>query len=188
MTPTRYYDVVVLGRSIGCLATAALLARRDFRVLILGQGSKPATYDFEGFPLRRRTFTLLAAASPVWLRILQELAQATTFKRRTRQLDPMFAVLSPERTVEIPQSPSSSPGRSSASSRKCASSWTNSTPTSPSTTPPSTLPSSAMRSGLRAPSGSASRPTGWCGTYRWCRGRPRKICSRSSLPATPTVR
>ncbi|MGE0321574.1 MAG: phytoene desaturase family protein [Polyangiaceae bacterium] len=102
MTPTRYYDVVVLGRSIGCLATAALLARRDFRVLILGQGSRPPSYDFEGFPLRRRTFTLLAAASPVWLRTLQELAQATTFKRRTKQLDPMFAVLSPQRTVEIP--------------------------------------------------------------------------------------
>ncbi len=102
MTPTRYYDVVVLGRSIGCLVTAALLARRDFRVLILGQGARPATYDYEQYPLRRRTFTLLCAASPVWLRMLHDLAQGTTFRRRTNSLDPMFSVLSTERRLEIP--------------------------------------------------------------------------------------
>ena len=35
--PSRYYDVVVLGRSLGALVCAAVLARRDFRVLWLGQ-------------------------------------------------------------------------------------------------------------------------------------------------------
>ncbi|MBX3182911.1 MAG: phytoene dehydrogenase [Polyangiaceae bacterium] len=102
MTPTRYYDVVVLGRSIGSLAAAALLARRDFRVLLLGHGARPAGYQFEHYQLRRRTFTLLAGSSPVWLRVLQELAQATTFRRRTQQLDPMYAVLSPRRRLEVP--------------------------------------------------------------------------------------
>lgn len=102
MTPTRYYDVVVLGRSIGCLAAAALLARRDFRVLLLGHGARPAGYQFEHYQLKRRTFTLLSGSSPVWLRVLQELAQATTFRRRTQQLDPMFAVLSPTRRLEVP--------------------------------------------------------------------------------------
>ncbi len=102
MTPTRYYDVVVLGRTIGCLAAAALLARRDFRVLLLGHGARPADYNFEHYQLKRRTFTLLSGNSPVWLRVLQELAQATTFRRHTRQLDPMYAVLSPSRRLEVP--------------------------------------------------------------------------------------
>ena len=37
----RHFDVVVIGRSLGCLSAAALLARRDFRVLVLGQGELP---------------------------------------------------------------------------------------------------------------------------------------------------
>ena len=30
----KHYDVVVLGRSLGALVTAAILSRRDFRVLV----------------------------------------------------------------------------------------------------------------------------------------------------------
>jgi hypothetical protein len=99
---TRHYDVIVLGRSLGAIAAAALLARRDFRVLLFGQGQRPATYQFDRHCFRRRSFTLLAGASPAWRRILQELAQTPRFRRRARSLDPMFAVLSPTRRVEIP--------------------------------------------------------------------------------------
>ncbi len=99
---SRHYDVIVLGRSLGAIATAALLARRDFRVLLFGQGQRPASYHFDQHCFRRRTFTLLAGASPAWRRILQELAQTPRFRRRTRGLDPMFAVLSPTRRVEVP--------------------------------------------------------------------------------------
>jgi len=99
---SRHYDVVVLGRSLGALATAALLARRDFRVLLLGQGQKPPSYSFEGHLLRRRTFTLLAGSSPAWRRILHELAQSQRFRRHAKALDPMFVVLAPGRRVEIP--------------------------------------------------------------------------------------
>jgi hypothetical protein len=98
----RYYDVVVLGRSLGALAAAALLARRDFRVLLLGQAQKPATYVFEGKLFARRAFTLLTGTSPAWRRILQELAQSPRFRRRTLPLDPMFAVLAAGRRVEVP--------------------------------------------------------------------------------------
>lgn len=99
---SRHYDVIVLGRSLGSLAAAALLARRDFRVLVLGQGQKPPTYRFERHVLARRAFTLLCGASPAWKRILHELAQSPRFRRRTRVLDPMFVVLSEGRRVEIP--------------------------------------------------------------------------------------
>jgi phytoene dehydrogenase-like protein len=92
----------VLGRSLGALATAALLARRDFRVLLLGQGQRPPSYRFEQLLLRRRAFTLLTGSSPAWRRILHELAQSPRFRRRTEPLDPMFVVLAPGRRVEVP--------------------------------------------------------------------------------------
>ena len=60
----KYFDVIVLGRSIGALMTAALLARRDFTVLVLGQGAKPAGYKLKNHTLQRRAFTMLAAMSP----------------------------------------------------------------------------------------------------------------------------
>jgi len=40
---SRFYDAVVLGRSLGSLVVAALLSRRDFRVLLLGQGQRKST-------------------------------------------------------------------------------------------------------------------------------------------------
>jgi len=98
----RHFDVVVLGRSLGALTAAALLARRDFRVLLLGQGQKPPTYSFDRFSLKRRAFTLLVNASPTWRRILHELAQSPRFRRMTQALDPMFVVLADGRRVEVP--------------------------------------------------------------------------------------
>jgi phytoene dehydrogenase-like protein len=87
---------------LGALAAAALLARRDFRVLLLGHGQRSCDYGFEGHLLRRRSFTLLAGTSPTWRRILHELAQTPRFRRRVHQLDPMFAVLMPGRRVHFP--------------------------------------------------------------------------------------
>ena len=99
---SRHYDVVVLGRSLGALAAAALLARRDFRVLLLGQGQFGQTYRFEEHVLCRRSFTMLGGSSPTWRRILHELAQSPQFRRRTTPLDPMFVVLSEGRRIEVP--------------------------------------------------------------------------------------
>jgi phytoene dehydrogenase-like protein len=100
----RHYDAIVLGRSVGALVSAALLARRDFRVLLIGQGQKPASYHFEGRELRRRSFTFLAASCPSWRRVLHELAQTQTFRRRMRPLDPMFSVLGDGFRLEVPPS------------------------------------------------------------------------------------
>jgi phytoene dehydrogenase-like protein len=99
---TRYFDVVVLGRSIGALSAAALLARRDFRVLVLGQGTPPCNYSFEGMSFRRRAFTMLACSSPSWKRLLHDLAQTQSFRRRLTALDPMFSVVLPEQRLELP--------------------------------------------------------------------------------------
>ncbi len=102
MTTTRHYDVIVLGRSLGALLTAALLARRELRVLVLGQGNLDAQYKIEDHQLERRAFTLLSATSPAFRRIIQELAQTQKFRRLTTPLDPMFSVLTERSRFEVP--------------------------------------------------------------------------------------
>lgn len=99
---SRHYDVIVLGRSLGALSCAAVLARRDFRVLVLGQGQRSQLYRYDQRVLARRPFTFLAGSSPVFKRILHELAQSQQFRRRMLALDPMFGWLSPGRRLEVP--------------------------------------------------------------------------------------
>jgi phytoene dehydrogenase-like protein len=99
---SKHYDVVVLGGGVGALATAALLARRSWRVLILGQGWRRPTYSYDGLTLARRPFTFLSASSPAWGRVLVELAQSQTFRRRLSTLDPMLQVLAPDMRLDLP--------------------------------------------------------------------------------------
>jgi phytoene dehydrogenase-like protein len=99
---SKHYDVVVLGGGIGALAAAALLARRSWRVLVLGQSWRRPTYEYDGFLLARRPFTFLAASSPAWGRVLVELAQSQTFRRRLSSLDPMLQILSPDVRLDVP--------------------------------------------------------------------------------------
>ncbi|HEX2734463.1 MAG TPA: phytoene dehydrogenase [Polyangiaceae bacterium] len=101
----RHYDVVVLGRSLGALTLAALLARRDFSVLLLGQEQRPYSYQFERFRLKRRSFSLLFGASPVWRRVLHELAQSPSFRRKTHALEPMFSMCAPGRRLQVSARP-----------------------------------------------------------------------------------
>ncbi|OJY24546.1 MAG: hypothetical protein BGO98_16705 [Myxococcales bacterium 68-20] len=99
---SKHYDVVILGCGLGALATAALLARRSWRVLILGQGWLRPTYTYDGLTLARRPFTFLSASSPAWGRVLVELAQSQTFRRRLSSLDPMLQVLAPDMRLDLP--------------------------------------------------------------------------------------
>jgi phytoene dehydrogenase-like protein len=98
----KHYDVAVLGAGVGALAAAALLSRRSWRVLVLGQGHRSSRYAYDGVTLARRTFTFLGCSSPAWGRVLVELAQSQTFKRRTTALDPMFQVLAPRLRLDLP--------------------------------------------------------------------------------------
>lgn len=98
----KHYDVIVLGRSIGALTAAALLARRDFTVMVVGHGQRPPTYRLDQRVLRRRAFTMLAEPSPAWRRVIVELAQSQTWKRRVVPAAPMMQVLAPRLRLDVP--------------------------------------------------------------------------------------
>ncbi len=97
----KHYDVIVLGRSIGALTVAALLARRDFTVLVLGQGAPSPTYTALGYELSRSAFTFLAATSPTWRRVIAELAQSQTWKRRLVVTEPMLQAIAAGRRFDV---------------------------------------------------------------------------------------
>lgn len=99
---SKHYDVVVLGNGIGALTSAALLARRSWRVLVVGQGRLPPCYRYDAFRLARRSFALLAYTSPALSRVLVELAQSQTFRRRVRWLEPMVQVLGDRYRLDLP--------------------------------------------------------------------------------------
>ena len=98
----KHFDVVVLGRSIGALTAAALLARRDFTVLVLAHGERPPAYRLDKRVLLRRAFTMLGATCPTWRKVVVELAQSQTWKRRLTAASPMMQILAPRRRVDVP--------------------------------------------------------------------------------------
>ncbi|MCC6521573.1 MAG: phytoene dehydrogenase [Polyangiaceae bacterium] len=99
--PDKFYDVVVLGRSLGALTASALLARRDFTVLHLGQGQRAPSYQVDRFALRRSAHPMIAATSPAWLHVLGELAHSQSWRRRIEPLAPMLQVLMPGRRFDL---------------------------------------------------------------------------------------
>jgi len=101
----KHYDVIVLGRSIGALTAAAILARRDFTVLVLGNGAPPPSYTVLGHTLHRRAFAFLAASSPGWTRVVTELAQSQTWKRRGAPANPMLQAVARGFRLDVPTDP-----------------------------------------------------------------------------------
>lgn len=97
------YDVVVLGADLAQLCAAALLAKRGFRVLVVGQDDLPPTYDAgRGLTLPRAPFTLTAAASPATRRLFGELALQPLLRRHAATMDPVLQVALPGHRLDLP--------------------------------------------------------------------------------------
>ncbi|MEM9865471.1 MAG: NAD(P)-binding protein [Myxococcota bacterium] len=101
----RYYDVVVLGGDLGGCLTAALAAKRGLRVLLLGQGARPAEYRIGGHAFPRAPYTFGAAHSETAKRVLGELAMGQVFRRRAAQMDPTFQLATPSHRIDAPADP-----------------------------------------------------------------------------------
>jgi phytoene dehydrogenase-like protein len=96
-----FYDVVVVGSRLGAIVAASLLAKRGFRVLVIGQNSLGASYELDGMTLPRAPFSFLAAHSPVARRIFAELAIAQEFRRQAVVVDPAFQVALPGHRIDV---------------------------------------------------------------------------------------
>ncbi|MDQ3036804.1 MAG: NAD(P)-binding protein, partial [Myxococcota bacterium] len=100
-----FYDVVVVGSRLGALAAAALLAKRGFRVLVIGQNDLGTTYEIEGETYPRAPFSFLAAHSPIARRVFAELAISQAFRRQAVVVDPAFQVAMPGHRFDLALDP-----------------------------------------------------------------------------------
>ncbi len=101
LTTTNYYDVVVIGMELGPLAAGALLAKRGFRVLIVGQGAPKDHYQCLGYTFTRRPFMLTSFESPVIRRILSELGIGQLFQHALSTPNPIYQVILDKARINV---------------------------------------------------------------------------------------
>ncbi len=101
----RYYDVVVLGTGLRGLLAGALVAKRGFRVLVLGQGHPSADYEAGGRRWPRRPYRFVAARSPIAQRVLADIALHQELRRRSQPLEPSFQVILPSQRLDVTTEP-----------------------------------------------------------------------------------
>lgn len=100
---TYYYDVVILGMELGPLAAGAVLAKRGFRVLVLGCGTGNDRYPCLGFEFQKRPFLLTGADAPAIRRIVDELGLAQLWQHALIEHDPMWQVILENARIDVPQ-------------------------------------------------------------------------------------
>lgn len=105
MKTSSYYDVILLGTRLPALLAGAILAKRGFRVLILGQGVLEPTYRAAGATWPRAPFTFLPANSPIVRKTLSELALHQMVRRRMRVDDPSMQVVLPRHRFDLALDP-----------------------------------------------------------------------------------
>jgi phytoene dehydrogenase-like protein len=97
----NFYDVIVIGTQLGPLLTAALLARRGFRVLLIAHDDLPWTYSLDEYRFQQEPFMFSGADSPAVRRVLSELSLTQDFRRRTAPHDPYFQVVLPRHRIDF---------------------------------------------------------------------------------------
>jgi phytoene dehydrogenase-like protein len=97
----RFYDVIVLGADLGPLVTAAILAKRGFRVLVLGCDTLDDAYDEEGLRLPRWPSYFGVGDSPIVRRVFSDMGLWQIVKRKLQPLEPAYQVVLPRARVDV---------------------------------------------------------------------------------------
>ncbi|MEM9194695.1 MAG: hypothetical protein AAGF12_36285, partial [Myxococcota bacterium] len=100
-----FYDVVVLGRNTGSLLAATLLVKRGFRVLVLGQGDLPPSYELGPRRLPRRPFAFDVVRTPIARQVFSELALHPMIRRRVQAANPLFHWAFPGQRLDLSADP-----------------------------------------------------------------------------------
>lgn len=98
--PKSSYDVVVVGATVGGMAAAALLARRGFRVSVIGHGARDETYTWNNLSLRRSLSAFSVLGTPAFRKVIAELALVPAVKRSVETLSPAFQVCMPAHRID----------------------------------------------------------------------------------------
>ncbi|MDB4988813.1 MAG: Neurosporene desaturase [Myxococcaceae bacterium] len=101
MAAKNFYDAVLVGLDLSTLLAGALLSKRGFRVLVLGQGVPWPTYRVRDVRFPRAPFAFTAPDSPAVARVFSELALRPLMQRRTRPLTPAFQAVLPGHRVDF---------------------------------------------------------------------------------------
>lgn len=101
--PSRHvYDVIVLGSQVGGALAAALLAKRNHRVLLVEHDGMGPGYEHDGFMLPYAPFVAPPLkAMPVVEEALAELGLATTIGRALRPHVPELQLVLPKNRVDL---------------------------------------------------------------------------------------
>lgn len=93
MIVKEHFDVIVVGTGLAPLLGAALLCKRGFRVLVVGDGAP----EGESVPA-----VSAHLESPLARRILSELGIAQIVRRKEQPVDPYFQIVTPRCRVSVP--------------------------------------------------------------------------------------
>jgi phytoene dehydrogenase-like protein len=99
--PRSFYEVVVVGGSLAALTTGALLARRGFRVAVIGHGARGDSYTHDGLALRRGSAFAPWLEAPAFLRAMNELALVPTVRRRAQTREVAWQVVLPRHRLDV---------------------------------------------------------------------------------------
>jgi phytoene dehydrogenase-like protein len=97
----RFYDVIVLGADLGPLLTAAILAKRGFRVLVLGCGTLDDTYEEDDLRLPRWPSYFAVGDTPIVKRVFSDLALWQILRRKLQPLEPSYQVVLPRARLDV---------------------------------------------------------------------------------------
>jgi len=100
--PKSTYDVVIIGLDLPALIFGALAAKKGYRVLVIGHGSKDNVYEVEGFRFVRRPNCFFGFADSTPIReAFRDLALVSEMRNVPRQITPVSSFVFPQARLEV---------------------------------------------------------------------------------------